>query len=83
MWNITKKTAEAINYVLAGWICVIFTLGLVICVIAKIPVDTQFFTIANSVIIVFVGSAVRKSGDENSNKQYSSAPDTTPYLQTK
>lgn len=37
-----------------GWICVIFALGLTAIVCLKIPVDTQYYTIVNSVVVAYV-----------------------------
>ena len=39
---------------MAGWICFVLTLGLTAGVLMKIPIDTQYFTIINSVVVAYV-----------------------------
>jgi hypothetical protein len=55
---------------MAGWICFILTFFLGCSVLMKIPIDTQFFTIVNSVLVAYVVTPRRKqpkadgSGDD-------------------
>jgi len=39
---------------MAGWISFVLAGGTVACVLLRIPMDTQFFTIVNSVLIAYV-----------------------------
>jgi hypothetical protein len=39
---------------MSGWISFILAGGTVACVLMKIPIDTQYFTIVNSVLIAYV-----------------------------
>jgi len=48
-----------------GWIAFTLTLGLVACVLIKIPIDTQFFTIVNSVLVAYVVQANQKKDNKD------------------
>lgn len=37
-----------------GWICFTLTLGLSVAILLRIPIDTQYFTIINSVLVAYV-----------------------------
>lgn len=39
---------------MAGWISFVLAGGTVACVLMRIPIDTQYFTIVNSVLIAYV-----------------------------
>ena len=50
-----------------GWICGVLALGLTAAVLLKIPIDTQYFTIINSVLVAYVVN-VRASGNDSNGK---------------
>ena len=47
-----------------GWICFTLTLGLTLCVLWQRPIDTQYFTIINSVLVAYVVNPARLNGNE-------------------
>jgi len=49
--------SQILGVSMRGWIAYTLTIGLVCCVLAKIPIDTQFFTIINSVLVAYVVQA--------------------------
>lgn len=59
-----------------GWICLVLTLALSASVLMKIPIDTQFFTIINSVLVAYVvqsrSQQQTKKENEKSNGNVSS-----------
>lgn len=55
------------NVSMRGWICLVLTIGLTACVLMKIPIDTQFFTIINSVLVAYVVQTQSKAKGKETN----------------
>jgi len=49
-----------------GWICFVMALGLTIAILMRLPIDTQYFTIINSVLVAYVVNS-RPSNGTNGN----------------
>ena len=49
-----KDKSRILGVSMAGWISFVLAGGTVACVLLRIPMDTQFFTIVNSVLIAYV-----------------------------
>lgn len=52
---------------MAGWIAFVLAFGLSITVLMKIPIDTQYFTIVNSVLIAYVAGPRSRKTDTDDN----------------
>lgn len=52
-----------------GWICLILTVALSACVLMRLPIDTQFFTIINSVLVAYVVQAKLVTANKGPNEK--------------
>ena len=60
-----------------GWICFTLTLGLTLCVLWQRPIDTQYFTIINSVLVAYVVNPARLvngNGKKDDEKRLAETP---------
>ena len=73
-----NDTSQLWGVSMRGWICLVLTLGLTACVLLKIPIDTQYFTIINSVLVAYVVTPSKLQGNGGNGSKDEKAPNPIP-----
>ena len=68
-----NDTSQLVGVSMRGWICFLLALGLILSVVLKIPLDTQFVTICNSVLVAYVVNS-RPFGTSNGHAKEPTDP---------
>lgn len=49
-----NDTSQLLGVSMRGWICFVLAAGITAAILIRIPIDTQYFTIINSVLVAYV-----------------------------
>ena len=58
-----------------GWICLVLAIGMTSAILMQLPIDTQYYTILNSVLVAYVVNSRAMEGKPDEKKP---APPSTP-----
>jgi len=66
--------SEILGVSMRGWICLLIALGFTAAILMRIPLDTQYVTIVNSVLVAYVVNSRPFSNGNGKNENNHTPP---------